>query len=97
MFGAIKATDVYRGAIATAQRDPRVIEALGSPIEAGFWVGGNVNMEGGTGHANIYFPIHGPKGRARVNAIATKEAGAWRYSELTVIPANGPPIDLLKP
>jgi len=32
-----------------------------------------------------------------VNAVATKEAGSWRYSELTVIPSNGPPIDLLKP
>jgi Cytochrome oxidase complex assembly protein 1 len=97
VFGALKSSDVYRGARATAERDPRVIEALGSPIEAGFWVGGSVKVEGGTGRANIFFPIHGPKGQARVSAVATKEAGSWRYSEMIVTPSNGPPIDLLKP
>jgi cytochrome oxidase complex assembly protein 1 len=97
VFGAIKTTDIYRGARATAERDPRVIEALGTPIETGIWVSGSVNVEGGTGRANIEFPIHGPKGRARVHAVASKEGGSWRYSELTVTPSNGPPIDLLKP
>jgi hypothetical protein len=98
VFGAIKSSDVYRGALATAQRDPRVIEALGSPIKGGWWVTGNVGIHGGSGDANIEFSIEGPKGNARVHAVATRQISAWRYSELTVTPvapANSPPIDLL--
>jgi len=97
VFGAIKSSDAYRGARATAERDPRVIEVLGSPVKEGLWVAGNVNVRDHTGEANFEFPIRGPKGRARVHAVATKESGTWRYSELTVTPSNGPPIDLLKP
>ena len=97
VFGAIKSTDVYRGAKATAQKDPRVIQALGSPIEPGWWIKGNVNVRNQSGEADIEFPINGPKGSGRVHAVATRESSGWHYSELMVTPANGPPIDLLKP
>jgi hypothetical protein len=97
VFGAIKSSDVYRGARDAAQRDPRVIEAIGSPVKAGFWVSGNVKVDTGGGQADIEFPISGAKGRGRVHAVATRSAGAWHYTELTATPANGPPIDLLKP
>jgi Cytochrome oxidase complex assembly protein 1 len=97
VFGAIKSTDAYRGARARVESDPRVIEALGSPVEAGWWMSGNVRVENRRGSADFSFPVHGPKGRADVHVVATKEADRWNYSELTVTPANGPPIDLLKP
>jgi hypothetical protein len=97
VFGAIKSSDVYRGARATAQKDPRVIQALGSPVEPGWWIKGNVNVRDHSGEADIEFPISGPKGSGRVHAVATRESSGWRYSELVVTPANGPPIDLLKP
>jgi hypothetical protein len=97
VFGAIKSSDVYRGARATAQKDPRVIQALGSPVEPGWWIKGNVNVRDHSGEADIEFPISGPKGNGRVHAVATRESSGWRYSELVVTPANGPPIDLLKP
>jgi hypothetical protein len=98
VFGTIKSTDVYRGARDAARRDPRVIEALGSPVEPGFWVMGNVHVDGGGGQADIEFPISGPKGHARVHALAKREGSAWHYTELTVTPSfppNTPPIDLL--
>jgi hypothetical protein len=88
---------VYRGAKATVQKDPRVIQALGSPVEPGWWIKGNVNVRNQTGEADIEFPISGPKGSGRVHAVATRESGGWHYSELTATPQNGPPIDLLKP
>lgn len=97
VFGAIKSTDAYRGARATAERDPRVIAALGTPIEPGWWVSGNVNVDANGGNADFVFPIHGPKGEARVHAIATRDTSGWHYRELVVSPTNGPPIDLLKP
>ena len=97
VFGAIKSTDAYKGARDQAQRDPRVIAALGTPMETGIWVSGNVKIESSSGNADFEFPMSGPKGEARVHAVATLDTSGWHYSVLTVSPKNGPPIDLLKP
>lgn len=97
VFGAIKSSDVYHGAIHRVEKDPRVVQALGSPIETGWWISGNVHVSEGTGNADFDFPVKGPKGRGKVHVVATRESGNWIYSELTVTPSNGPPIDLLKP
>jgi hypothetical protein len=97
VFGAIKSTDAYKGARDRAQRDPRVIAALGTPMETGIWVSGNVKIENSSGSADFEFPLSGPKGEARVHAVATLDTSGWQYTVLTVSPKNGPPIDLLKP
>ena len=97
VFGAIKSTDAYRGARDTAARDTRVIAVLGTPMTTGIWVSGNVNVDANGGNADFVFPMSGPKGDARVHAIATRDTSGWHYSLLTVTPKNGPPIDLLKP
>ena len=97
VFGAIKSTDAYRGARDTAERDTRVIAVLGTPMTTGIWVSGNVNVDANGGNADFEFPMSGPKGDARVHAIATRDTSGWHYSLLTVTPKNGPPIDLLKP
>jgi len=96
VFGAIRSTDAYKGARDRAVNDPRVIAALGSPIETGWWVKGSVNVDNDGGHANITFPISGPKGKATVEAIATRDAEKWVYTKLKVYPDGGPPIDLLQ-
>lgn len=95
VFGAIKHSDVYKGALNRVSSDPRVIAALGQPVEAGWYVTGNVNISNGKGNANITFPISGPKGKARVEVVASNDGSRWEYSTLTVTPANGPPIDVL--
>lgn len=94
-FGAMKRSDVYRGAFDRAASDPRVIAALGTPIERGFWVTGRVNIDTSGGHANLDFPISGPKAKAKVHAVATRDAEKWSYTTLVVTPDNGPPINLL--
>ena len=96
VFGAIKSTDAYKGARDKAINDPRVIGALGSPVEAGFWVAGSANVDTNGGHADFKFPISGPKGKARVETVATREPDKWVYSKLMVYPEGGPPIDLLQ-
>ena len=95
-FGAIKSSDVYKQALARAQNDPRVIAALGSPVTPGFFVTGNVNVSGGSGNADITFPIRGPKGKGRVRGRATRDSSGWHYTELTAVIENGPPINLLE-
>jgi hypothetical protein len=95
IFGAIKSSEIYKGALNRAQNDPRVIAALGSPITSGFFVSGNVNVNNSTGNADVRFPIHGPKGKGSVHAVATRDSGGWHYSELTAKPDGGSTIDLM--
>ncbi|MBV9128516.1 MAG: hypothetical protein JO117_10575 [Verrucomicrobia bacterium] len=95
VFGAIKSSDAYKTALARAQADPRVIEALGTPILAGWAVTGSVNVNPAGGNADLNIPISGPKGAGAIDAHATKDNGAWNYSKLTVqIKNTGDVIDL---
>jgi hypothetical protein len=95
VFGAIKHSDVYRQALSRASSDPRVVEALGTPIEPGWWVSGSVNANNGEGTANINFPVSGPKGSARIHAAASRDNDAWSYSSIVVRPEKGGEIDVL--
>jgi len=97
VFGVIRSTDVYKNARDKAINDPRVIAALGSPVETGFWVTGSVHQGNGTGVATFKFPISGPKGKATVSADATLENASWVYQRLIVHPDSGPDIDILRP
>jgi hypothetical protein len=67
VFGAVKSTDVYKGARNRAESDPRVIAVLGSPVHAGFLVTGKVSVDNRNGTARINFPVSGPKGKADVH------------------------------
>src|SRR5437764_12200217 len=97
VFGAIKKTDAYKVALAKVKSDPRVIAALGEPVDAGFWVSGKMNINNGKGNADFTFPVSGPKGKATVHAVATTEGQGWQYETLDVTPSNGPPINVLSP
>ncbi len=97
VFSVIKRSDVYREAFTRATNDPRVITALGTPIEKGWWVMGKVNLDNNTGSANIDFPISGPKGSAHVHAAASYDGNTWTYSTLVVRPDSGGEIDILHP
>ncbi|HXA18552.1 MAG TPA: cytochrome c oxidase assembly factor Coa1 family protein [Thermoanaerobaculia bacterium] len=97
VFSVIKRSDVYREAFTRATSDPRVVEALGTPIEKGWWVMGSVHLDNNTGTANIDFPISGPKGSAHVHAAASYDGNTWTYSSLVVRPDAGGEIDVLHP
>jgi hypothetical protein len=95
VFAALKQSDVYKTAVARAKSDSRVMAALGTPIEEGWYLSGNTNVNGGSGDANISIPISGPKGKGTIYAVATKSAGEWNYSKLQVkIDRTGQTIDL---
>jgi len=96
VFGAIKSSDAYQGALTRAQADARVVAALGSPVEGGLLVTGNINVSGSTGHADLSIPISGPNGSAMIYAAADKSAGQWQYTTLdVVIDGTDVRIDLL--
>jgi Cytochrome oxidase complex assembly protein 1 len=97
VFSAIKSTDVYKEALARAKSDSAVIEALGSPINDGFLVSGNTNVNGASGESNLAIPISGPKGKGTIYASANKSLGQWNYSGLVVeVGQTHQRIDLLQ-
>ncbi|HSV62709.1 MAG TPA: cytochrome c oxidase assembly factor Coa1 family protein [Chthoniobacterales bacterium] len=95
VFGALKQTDVYKMAVARAKSDSRVIAALGTPVEEGWYLSGNTSVNNGSGTADLSIPISGPKGKGTIYAVATKSGGEWSYSKLSVkIDSTGETIDL---
>lgn len=93
----MKSSDAYAMAIAQAKANPEVIQALGEPIEEGFFVSGSINTAGSSGTASLTCPIHGPKGKGTVYVEAVRFAGTWRFRELKVgLPQRGELLDLLE-
>jgi hypothetical protein len=97
VFSAMKSTAVYKEALARANADPAVIEALGSPIRDGFLVSGNTNVNGASGKSNLAIPISGPKAKGTIYVSANKSLGQWNYSGLVVeVRQTHQRIDLLQ-
>ena len=95
VVGAMRSSTPYKDAMQRAQTDPRVIEALGSPIEPGLFISGSINTQNQSGDADINIPVSGPKGKASIHVVGTKDSGRWTYTRMIVTPAKGEPIDLL--
>ena len=96
VFGALKSSDAYTVALDRAKQNPQVQAALGEPIEAGYFVTGNISVNNDRGHADLSIPISGPKGTGTIHAVADKIGGEWKYKTLDVTPEGGERIDLLK-
>jgi hypothetical protein len=95
-FGFVKSSDVYKESLAAARANPEVISTLGEPIEEGFMFTGSIQVNGGSGDADIYIPISGPKDSAKLHVVATKRSGQWEFNRLTArIQSTGNLIDLL--
>jgi hypothetical protein len=62
--------------------DPALVERLGQPMKAGWFIGGSIEVTPGSGKANLSIPISGPKGKGTVYTLAVKEAGIWRLTFL---------------
>jgi hypothetical protein len=95
VIGSMRSSTPYKEAVARAQHDARVTQVLGTPIEPGLWTGGNINIQNESGNADINIPISGPRGKASIHVVATKEGGRWSYSRMVVTPEQGEVIDLL--
>ena len=96
VFGVMKSSDVYEEALARAKASPAVSEALGAPIEAGWFTSGHISVNGPSGDAELSIPIAGPQGKGTTYLEARKSAGQWSFSRLEVeIAETKERIDLL--
>ena len=71
----MKSTAVYKKALARANADPAVIEALGSPIKDGFLVSGNTNVTARQVESNLAIPISGPRQKGQFTCRQTSHSG----------------------
>ncbi len=89
-------SDVYQQAMAQASANLQVREQIGEPIEAAWFMSGQLNVNGDSGPAKLTLPISGPRRKARSRAVASKNAGGWRFTSLQVnIEGQDANIDVL--
>ena len=66
-------------------------------MEDGWFMAGQINVNGPSGSADISIPLHGPKGKGTLYAVASKSAGRWEYHTLEVaVEGRDERIDLLE-
>jgi hypothetical protein len=98
LFSMIGSSDVAMDAKRRAQQDARVIEALGQPVEPGWFIQGNQHINGPTGTASLQIPLSGPKAEADLYIEAVRRVGRWHYRTLTVVvDGRSTEIDLRTP
>jgi hypothetical protein len=96
VFGSIKSTDVAQEALQRAVSNPVVIEALGAPVEDGWWVAGQIKTTGPSGFADIMIPLQGSRTEGKLYAVARKSSGRWTYETMEVeVDGQDERIDLL--
>ena len=66
------------------QSNPEVIQLIGTPIEPGFFVMGNIQISGPTGNAALQYSVSGPNGEAEAYVFASKEIGQWVLNEVII-------------
>jgi hypothetical protein len=85
---------VYSEAMTRARNDPRVQEAIGSPIETDAPRLAVFEDDGATGRARFTVLLRGPKGAGRLSVLAGKRSGAWTFETFAVRLDGGREIDL---
>ncbi|MEP6907383.1 MAG: cytochrome c oxidase assembly factor Coa1 family protein [Pseudoxanthomonas sp.] len=95
VFGMIKSSDAYQGAMRQLRSSPAAATALGAPIREGWFPMGNIKINGPSGEANLQIPVSGPKGKGDLFVEATKSAGAWHFHVL-VLQAGHQRFDVLE-
>lgn len=84
IFGALGNSDAGKLAVERAEADPRVVEALGTPLETGWMTQGSISLDGQSGRADLTLPVTGPKGSGRLHVLAQRWAGEWELERVTL-------------
>ena len=79
VFGAMKSSDPYKDSLAKAQANPKVREALGTPVKDGFFFTGNINVTNDSGNALLDIPLEGPAGKGTLHVEGSRSGGVWTY------------------
>jgi hypothetical protein len=91
---SFRSSEPYQVGVSRAKANDEVVAALGTPIEEGAFPMGSIEVNGGSGTADLTIPIHGPDGEGTVYVQAEKFGGSWEYRRI-VVEVEGRQIDLL--
>ncbi len=95
---ALTSSEPYAEAWGRAEADSRVIEELGQPLEAGWFVRGSLELADEGGAADLVIPFSGPRGRGTLRVLASREGARWSYTRINCELRSGTKtIDLLEP
>jgi hypothetical protein len=87
VLAMMKSSGAYMMTMEAVRNDAAVEDALGSGIDGGFWITGNIRIEaGGTGSAKLSIPLTGSKGSGRALSHAVRNDGNWELRLLVVFP-----------
>ena len=93
-FSMMRSSGACQEAVARVASKPAIVQALGSPIETGWFVMGTLDPGR---RAEMTIPVSGPRGRARIYVDASKTKGKWNFTTLTVkLMATGEQISLVE-
>lgn len=92
----IRNSDVTAEAIAVIQADPYVRDTLGEPVEIGWFITGNVEVNGDSGYASLNIPVSGPRGSGGVIVDATRSGGNWGFDAMMFAADGEEAVDLLR-
>lgn len=103
VFTMITSSQPYQDAVSMARQNTQVQQILGTPIEEGWLVMGNIETSGlganSSGMADLSIPIYGPASEGSLYVYATKQAGQWTMHEVTLHygPNGYNQLDLINP
>lgn len=80
----MKRSDAYKLTMRTAEVSPCVLSALGSPLQPGWMLSGNITESATHGSADLSIPVNGPKGKGTLEVQATKFDGRWKIESLVL-------------
>jgi hypothetical protein len=73
----------YTLAVATAHRTPQFSEVLGTPVREGWFPGSKFTFSS-LWNAELMIPVRGRVRSGTLRALAVKDGGHWRLTELTL-------------
>jgi hypothetical protein len=96
IFGTMKSGDPYQQALAKIRASSAAQQALGTPIQDGWFVTGSIEVSGSSGNADMSIPVSGPQGSGTVHMVAIRYNGKWIISKLELtVNGSGRRINLL--
>jgi Cytochrome oxidase complex assembly protein 1 len=81
-FIMLRDSEATRLSVTTAEANPALSEQLGRPFKTGWFISGSIEVQPGSGHAELAIPISGPKGSGTIYTEARKQAGLWHLLTL---------------
>ncbi len=72
-----KNSGAYQQSMEILRADPVAVATLGTPVKAGFWINGSIELDGADGTAGMAIPVSGPKCSGVLTSRAEKTAGVW--------------------